>query len=54
VIHWPRQHEPFAGDDALLERIAADVLGGRSLGWTRRSESSSSGGIGPTGGGVAN
>jgi alkanesulfonate monooxygenase SsuD/methylene tetrahydromethanopterin reductase-like flavin-dependent oxidoreductase (luciferase family) len=30
VIHWPRQHEPFAGDEALLERIAADVLEGKS------------------------
>jgi alkanesulfonate monooxygenase SsuD/methylene tetrahydromethanopterin reductase-like flavin-dependent oxidoreductase (luciferase family) len=27
VVHWPRQHEPFAADMALLERIAAEVLG---------------------------
>jgi alkanesulfonate monooxygenase SsuD/methylene tetrahydromethanopterin reductase-like flavin-dependent oxidoreductase (luciferase family) len=28
VIHWPRPTEPFAGDEATLERIAADVLTG--------------------------
>jgi alkanesulfonate monooxygenase SsuD/methylene tetrahydromethanopterin reductase-like flavin-dependent oxidoreductase (luciferase family) len=28
VIHWPRRTEPFAGDEATLERIAADVLTG--------------------------
>ena len=26
VVHWPRPDEPFAGDEAALERIAADVL----------------------------
>jgi alkanesulfonate monooxygenase SsuD/methylene tetrahydromethanopterin reductase-like flavin-dependent oxidoreductase (luciferase family) len=28
VIHWPRPTEPFVGDEATLERIAADVLTG--------------------------
>ena len=28
VVHWPRLNEPFAADIAVLERIAADVLGG--------------------------
>jgi alkanesulfonate monooxygenase SsuD/methylene tetrahydromethanopterin reductase-like flavin-dependent oxidoreductase (luciferase family) len=27
VVHWPRRHEPFAADMAVLERIAAEVLG---------------------------
>ena len=26
VAHWPRPDEPFAGDEAVLERIGADVL----------------------------
>jgi alkanesulfonate monooxygenase SsuD/methylene tetrahydromethanopterin reductase-like flavin-dependent oxidoreductase (luciferase family) len=27
VIHWPRPAEPFEADMAVLERVAADVLG---------------------------
>jgi len=28
VVHWPRPHEPFAADMVVLERVAAEVLGG--------------------------
>jgi alkanesulfonate monooxygenase SsuD/methylene tetrahydromethanopterin reductase-like flavin-dependent oxidoreductase (luciferase family) len=28
VAHWPRAGEPFAGDEAVLERIAEEVLRG--------------------------
>lgn len=27
VVHWPRESDPFPGDRAILERIAADVVG---------------------------
>jgi alkanesulfonate monooxygenase SsuD/methylene tetrahydromethanopterin reductase-like flavin-dependent oxidoreductase (luciferase family) len=26
VVHWPRDNEPFAGDHAVLERIADEIL----------------------------
>lgn len=26
VVHWPRTHEPFAGNLAVLERVASEVL----------------------------
>jgi alkanesulfonate monooxygenase SsuD/methylene tetrahydromethanopterin reductase-like flavin-dependent oxidoreductase (luciferase family) len=26
VVHWPRPHEPFAGEVTVLEQIAAEVL----------------------------
>jgi alkanesulfonate monooxygenase SsuD/methylene tetrahydromethanopterin reductase-like flavin-dependent oxidoreductase (luciferase family) len=29
VVHWPRRDEPFAADMAVLERIAAEVIGVR-------------------------
>jgi alkanesulfonate monooxygenase SsuD/methylene tetrahydromethanopterin reductase-like flavin-dependent oxidoreductase (luciferase family) len=32
VVHWPRRREPFAGDVAVLERIATDVLVGSDPG----------------------
>jgi hypothetical protein len=28
VVHWPRPDEPFAADMDVLERVAAEVLGG--------------------------
>jgi len=28
VVHWPRPGEPFSADASVLERVAADVLGG--------------------------
>jgi alkanesulfonate monooxygenase SsuD/methylene tetrahydromethanopterin reductase-like flavin-dependent oxidoreductase (luciferase family) len=30
LTHWPRPDEPYAGDESVLETVAADVLAGRS------------------------
>ncbi len=28
IVHWPRPDGPYAGDESVLETVAADILSG--------------------------